>query len=365
MAELPGPPAGSAGPLLELRDVRVHYRAPRQSGWRPGVVRAVDGVSLALPRGTTLGLVGESGSGKTTLAKALVRLEPVTSGEVRFGGTGITALSERAFLPMRRRLQMVFQDSLNSLNPRYTLADTLSEPLVVHSLASRGQLREKVAELLLRVGLSPELMDEQASHLSGGQRQRVNIARALAPGPELIIADEPTSALDVSVQAQVLNLMLAIQREAGMSYLFISHDLGVVRRVASHVAVMYLGKVVETAPREDLYRQPLHPYTRALLQAAPYPDPRRERQRTQAPIPGEVPSAMDPPPGCRFHPRCPLARPVCSEQEPELRLVAPARWSACHFAEELADSAGVPDTGPAEASGTAAGDGPAGAGEPG
>jgi oligopeptide/dipeptide ABC transporter ATP-binding protein len=339
-----GSPAPAAPPLLEISDLQVHYRAPRQAGLRAGVVRAVDGVTLSVARGVTLGLVGESGSGKTTLAKSLVKLEPVTGGEIRFGGTEIGGLADRAFLPMRRRIQMVFQDSLNSLNPRYTVAGTLREPFVVHSLAARGELREKVAELMLRVGLSPELMDEPAVQLSGGQRQRVNIARALAPGPELIIADEPTSALDVSVQAQILNLLLALQREVGMSYLFISHDLGVIRRVASHVAVMYLGKVVETAPRADIYRQPLHPYTRALMQAAPYPDPRVERQRTQAPIPGEVPSAMDPPPGCRFHPRCPLARPVCSAEEPALRLVTGGRWSACHFAEELAGETGV--TGP-------------------
>jgi oligopeptide/dipeptide ABC transporter ATP-binding protein len=335
-----------AAPLLELRDLRVQYRAPRQRGLRAGVVRAVDGVTLSVARGSTLGLVGESGSGKTTLAKSLVRLEPVSGGEIRFGGTDIAGLADRAFLPMRRRIQMVFQDSLNSLNPRYTVAGTLQEPFVVHSLAPRGELREKVAELMLRVGLSPELMDEPAIQLSGGQRQRVNIARALAPGPELIIADEPTSALDVSVQAQILNLLRDLQRDAGMSYLFISHDLGVIRRVASHVAVMYLGKVVETAPRADIYRLPLHPYTRALMQAAPYPDPRVERQRVQAPIPGEVPSAIDPPPGCRFHPRCPLAQAVCSAEEPGLRQVADGRWSACHFAEELAAKPPAPDRAP-------------------
>jgi oligopeptide/dipeptide ABC transporter ATP-binding protein len=305
------------------------------------VVRAVDGVTLTLPRGATLGLVGESGSGKTTLAKSLVRLEPVTSGEVRFDGVDIARISERAFLPMRRRIQMVFQDSLNSLNPRFTVADTLTEPFIVHSLAPGRELRGKVTELLLRVGLSPELIDQRAIHLSGGQRQRVNIARALAPGPEIIIADEPTSALDVSVQAQILNLLRALQRQGGMSYLFISHDLGVVRRMASHVAVMYLGKVVETAPREGIYRQPMHPYTRALMQAAPYPDPRVERGRLQAPIPGEVPSALAPPPGCRFHPRCPMARPVCSKEEPVLREVGAGRWSACHFAEEVGPAAGI------------------------
>jgi oligopeptide/dipeptide ABC transporter ATP-binding protein len=333
--------------LLEIRNLRVHYRAPGLLGRSGPPVRAVDGVSLTLRRGATLGLVGESGSGKTTLAKSLVRLEPVTSGEVIFGGEDIAAMTERAFTPVRRRIQMVFQDSLNSLNPRFTLADTLAEPFIVHKLAPRAELRDRVAQLLLQVGLSPEMMDQQATHLSGGQRQRVNIARALAPGPEVIVADEPTSALDVSVQAQILNLMRDLQHRLGMSYLFISHDLGVVRRVATDVAVMYLGQVVETAPRDAIYARPLHPYTRALMQAAPRPDPRRERGRLQAPIPGEVPSSSAPPAGCRFHPRCPLARPVCSTDEPALRLIAPQHWSACHFADELAAEpalAGGPDT---------------------
>jgi oligopeptide/dipeptide ABC transporter ATP-binding protein len=328
-------PEPTSDPLLEIRDLRVHYRARGLTG-RGDVIRAVDGVTLALRRGATLGLVGESGSGKTTLAKSVLRLEPVTSGQVLLGGTDITAMSERAFTPVRRSIQMVFQDSLNSLNPRFTLADTLAEPFIVHKLAPRAGLRDRVADLLVQVGLSPEMMDQQAIHLSGGQRQRVNIARALAPGPQVIVADEPTSALDVSVQAQILNLLRDLQRRLGVSYLFISHDLGVVRRVATDVAVMYLGQVVETAPRDAIYARPLHPYTRALMQAAPQPNPRRERGRLQAPIPGEVPSASAPPPGCRFHPRCPLARPVCAEREPELRLVAGSHWSACHFAEELA-----------------------------
>jgi oligopeptide/dipeptide ABC transporter ATP-binding protein len=325
----------ASDPLLEIRDLRVHYRGRGLAG-RGSVIRAVDGVTLALRRGATLGLVGESGSGKTTLAKSLLRLEPVTSGQVLLRGTDITAMTERAFTPVRRSIQMVFQDSLNSLNPRFTLAGTLAEPFVVHKLAPRAELRDRVADLLVQVGLSPEMMDQQAIHLSGGQRQRVNIARALAPGPEIIVADEPTSALDVSVQAQILNLLRDLQRRLGVSYLFISHDLGVVRRVATDVAVMYLGRVVETAPRDAIYARPLHPYTRALMQAAPQPNPRRERGRLQAPIPGEVPSASTPPQGCRFHPRCPLARPVCAEREPELRLVAVKQWSACHFAEELA-----------------------------
>lgn len=331
----PGPEDPNRPPLLDVRDLRVYYRAAGRVGRRGLHVRAVDGVSIALGRGETLGLVGESGSGKSTLAKSLIRLERATSGEIHLDGTDILAISERAFVPMRRRIQMVFQDSLNSLNPRYTLADTLAEPFIVHRLAPRRQLRDKVAELLASVGLGPEMMDQRATELSGGQRQRVNIARALAPTPEVIIADEPTSSLDVSVQAQVLNLMRELQQQMGMSYLFISHDLGVIRRMASQVAVMYLGKVVEAAPRDAIYARPLHPYTRALMMAAPRPDPRRERQRQQAPIPGEVPSASAQPPGCRFHPRCAMAKPVCASEEPPLRSIEPGHWSACHFAEEL------------------------------
>lgn len=319
-------------PLLDVRDLRVYYRSFAGLGRRRLAVRAVDGVTLALRAGETLGLVGESGSGKSTLAKSLIRLEPVTSGEIHLDGTDILALSERAFVPMRKRIQMIFQDSLNSLNPRFTLADTLSEPFIVHHLAPRRDLRDKVAELLTSVGLNPDMMDSRATELSGGQRQRVNIARALAPTPDIIIADEPTSSLDVSVQAQVLNLLRDLQRQMGMSYLFISHDLGVVRRVASQVAVMYLGKVVETASREAIYAGPLHPYTRALMLAAPRPDPRQERRRQQAPIPGEVPSASAPPSGCRFHPRCSMARDVCATDEPSLRPIVPGHWSACHFA---------------------------------
>jgi len=322
-------------PLLDVRDLRVYYRSFAGLGRHRVSVRAVDGVTLALRAGETLGVVGESGSGKSTLAKSLIRLEPVTSGDVHLDGTDILALSERAFIPMRKRIQMIFQDSLNSLNPRFTLADTLAEPFIVHHLASRGELRHKVADLLTSVGLSPEMMDSRVTELSGGQRQRVNIARALAPTPDIIIADEPTSSLDVSVQAQVLNLMRDLQQQLGMSYLFISHDLGVVRRMASQVAVMYLGKIVEMTARDSIYSRPLHPYTRALMLAAPRPEPRVERQRQQAPIPGEVPSASAPPSGCRFHPRCSMVRDVCAVEEPPLRAIEPGHWSACHFAEEL------------------------------
>ncbi len=318
-----------APPLLEVRDLAVCYRRGRGR-----VVRAVDGVSLRLERGETLGVVGESGSGKSTLAKGIVRLE-AAAGSIRLNGTELAGLGESQLRPLRRQVQMVFQDSLGSLNPRRSIGQTLTEPLLVHRLASSRVAWQRAADLMARVGLSPELLHQRPGHLSGGQRQRVNIARALASEPGLVIADEPTSALDVSVQAQILSLLQDLQRETGVGYLFISHDLGVIRRMASRVAVMYLGKVVETGGRGRLYERPLHPYTRLLMRAAPRPDPGQQRQQRHAPIPGEVPSAASPPSGCRFHPRCPMAREVCAVEEPGLREVAPGQLSACHFAEEL------------------------------
>ena len=327
--------SGTDGVLLDVQDLRVTYRQGRPGSRRRHEIRAVDGVRLQLRRGETFGLVGESGSGKSTLAKALVRLESASGGQVFFDGRDVLAMSEREFVPLRRRIQMVFQDSLNSLNPRRTIGYTLAEPLIIHRVVPKAQVRQRVAELMERVGLSPDLMDNRPTQLSGGQRQRVNIARALAPQPELIIADEPTSALDVSVQAQILNLLRDLQRETGVAYLFISHDLGVVHRMSNRVAVMYLGQVVEAGPREQVYGAPRHPYTRALLQAAPRPDPKRERLRRQAPIPGEVPSAGSPPPGCRFHPRCRMARDNCAVTPPALRTIEEGHLSACHYAEEL------------------------------
>jgi oligopeptide/dipeptide ABC transporter ATP-binding protein len=326
------PDTGSV--LLDVRDLHVTYRQGRPGSRRRNEIRAVDGVCLQLRRGETLGLVGESGSGKSTLAKTLVRLESATAGQVLFDGRDVLSMGEREFTPLRRRIQMVFQDSLNSLNPRRTIGYALAEPLIVHHVVPKARVRQRVAELMERVGLSPDLMDNRPTQLSGGQRQRVNIARALAPQPELIIADEPTSALDVSVQAQILNLLRDLQRETGVTYLFISHDLGVVRRMSSRVAVMYLGQVVESGPRDEVYGSPRHPYTRALLQAAPRPDPQRERLRRQAPIPGEVPSAGSPPPGCRFHPRCRLSRETCTVTPPALREIEIDHFSACHYAEE-------------------------------
>jgi len=321
--------------LLDVHDLQVHYRQARQLGHARVVLPAVNGVSLELRRGQTLGLVGESGCGKSTLAKALVRLEPATGGQIYYNGVDVLSMSERQFTPLRSRIQMVFQDSLNSLNPRLTIGYTIAEPLLVHRVVPKRQVKQRVTELLLRVGLNPDLMTQRPTQLSGGQRQRVNIARALAPEPEVIIADEPTSALDASVQAQILNLLRELQRDTKVTYLFISHDLGVVRRMSSWVAVMYLGQLVESGPRDVVYDWPRHPYTQALLEAAPSPDPRRERLRRQAPIPGEIPSAIAPPSGCHFHPRCRLAQDVCAVDAPALREVGPGHLSACHFAEEL------------------------------
>lgn len=265
------------------------------------MIRALDGVSLELVRGATLGIVGESGSGKSTLARAIVGLERLKSGSIKVAGA--------ASGTRRRQVQMIFQDSLNSLNPQRSIGSALAEPIVIHRLRPRKQVGERVAELLETVGLSPDLAGRRPLQLSGGQRQRVNIARALATEPQIIIADEPTSALDVSLRGQILNLLRRLQRENDLSYIFISHDLGLVGQISDRVAVMYLGRIVEIADRATIYRQAKHPYTRALLGAAATPDPRRGRV---APIPGEPPSPADPPSGCHFHPRCPMAQPSCT-----------------------------------------------------
>jgi oligopeptide/dipeptide ABC transporter ATP-binding protein len=303
-------------PVLQVRDAVVTFKGRRALGKR-AVVRALDGVSLTLPRGATLGIVGESGSGKSTLARSIVGLEKLQSGSITVAGAGEAR---------GRQVQMIFQDSLNSLNPQRSVGATLAEPLLIHRLRPRHQVRERVAELLDTVGLSPDLAGRRPLQLSGGQRQRVNIARALATEPKIIIADEPTSALDVSLRGQILNLLRRLQREQDLSYVFISHDLGLVGQLSDLVGVMYLGRIVEIADRAEIYRRPQHPYTRALLGAAATPDPRRGRV---APIPGEPPSPADPPPGCHFHPRCPLALPSCREGEVLLEPAGPGHQVAC------------------------------------
>jgi len=298
-------------PLLSVRDLRVHFES------EGGLVRAVDGVDLELRAGETLALVGESGCGKSTLARALVGLNPITSGSAELKGRTITGLTRAAARPFRRELQLVFQDPYASLNPRFTIAQTLAEPLLLHEKASRSNVDSKVCELLAQVGLDPELRARYPHEFSGGQRQRISIARALAVEPSLLLCDEVTSALDVSIQAQILELLRSVQRERGLSYLFITHDLGVVRYIAHRVAVMYVGQIVELRETESLFESPAHPYTQALLASIPRVSKQAEA-RARAPLAGEVPSPARPPSGCRFHPRCASAFERCPKEMPEL-----------------------------------------------
>jgi len=299
-----------------------------------GQVQAVEDVSLSIPRGKTLGLVGETGSGKSTLARCVAGLIPVTSGRVIFDGRDITNLSRGAMRPVRREIQMIFQDPYSSLNPRRRVGAIIGDPFIIHKTATRAERKRQVQELMERVGLNPEHYNRFPAEFSGGQRQRIGVARALALKPKLIICDEPVSALDVSIQAQVLNLLADLQRDYGLTYLFIAHDLEVVRHVSDSVAVMYLGRIGESGPREPLYRSPRHPYTVALLSAAPAADPDAAAARQRIILTGDVPSPIDPPSGCRFHPRCPKAEAVCSQQEPQLEAKAgdaATHLTACHF----------------------------------
>jgi oligopeptide transport system ATP-binding protein len=329
-------PGGAAGAemLLEVRDLVTHFRVGGGLfGGPAGVVRAVDGVSFAIRRGETLGLVGESGCGKTTTGRSILQLERPTSGQVIFEGRDLTALDQVALRPVRRRMQVIFQDPYASLNPRMTVGQILAEPLAVHGLvtSSTGR-RARVRDLLTRVGLLPQHADRYPHQMSGGQRQRVGIARALAVEPSLIVCDEPVSALDVSIQAQIINLLEDLQAELGLTYLFIAHDLAVVRHISDRVAVMYLGKIVEITDRRELYENPLHPYTRALLAAVPIPDPVLEERRERTVLSGEVPSPLNPPSGCVFHPRCPIAIERCRGEIPPLREITPGHWAACLLA---------------------------------
>jgi oligopeptide/dipeptide ABC transporter ATP-binding protein len=299
-----------------------------------GQVQAVDDVSLVIPRGKTLGLVGETGSGKSTLARCVAGLIPVTSGRVTFDGRDITNLSRRAMRPIRREVQMIFQDPYSSLNPRRRVGAIIGDPFAIHKTATGAERKRQVQELMERVGLNPEHYNRFPAEFSGGQRQRIGVARALALRPKLIICDEPVSALDVSIQAQVLNLLTDLQRDYGLTYLFIAHDLEVVRHVSDSVAVMYLGRICESGPEGDVYGSPRHPYTAALLSAAPAADPDTAAGRRRIILTGDVPSPIDPPSGCRFHPRCPKAQPLCGEQEPQLVAKAgdaATHVTACHF----------------------------------
>jgi oligopeptide transport system ATP-binding protein len=316
-------------PLLELDDVGVDFRLSGK-----GTLSAVDGVSFSMQHGETLGLVGESGCGKSTLGRAIIHLNKPTRGRLRFEGTDIAGFSARQMKPVRRHLQMVFQDPFASLNPRMTVGDTLGESLRVHNLGgSRTERQQRIVALLDSVGLPVAAVDRFPHEFSGGQRQRVGIARALAAEPRLIVLDEPISALDVSIQAQTINLLEDLQEQFGLAYLFIAHDLAVVRHMSDRVAVMYLGKIVEISGSGELYDRPQHPYTQALLSAVPIPDPRLEATRNRIVLTGDVPSPIDPPSGCRFRTRCWKAQPICAEVAPPLVQRAPDHWSACHFAE--------------------------------
>lgn len=332
--------AADAPPILEITDLRVHFPPRGGGGWhrRAGVVRAVDGVSLTVGRGETLGLVGESGCGKSTLGRAVLRLLPVTSGSIRFDGEEISAYSKRRFRPLRSRIQLVFQDAGAALNPRWRVRQLIGEPLQIHRQLSGAALRAEVDRLLDTVGLSADLGGRRPRQLSGGQGQRVGIARALALEPDLLICDEPTSALDLTIQAQIIELLGELQTRLGLSYLFIAHDLGVVQQVSDRVAVMYLGKIVETAPCTALFSSPRHPYTRALLAAVPVLDPQLARRHPPAPLVGEIPSAANPPAGCNFCTRCPAKNQVmrehgidCDLVEPRLTELTPGHPVACHL----------------------------------
>lgn len=327
--------------LLEVRGLKMYF--PLKSGIlfqsTTGYVHAVDDISFSIERGQTLGLVGESGSGKTTIGRTIIRLYKPSEGQVLFDQQDLAQMEGEPLRQMRRRVQMVFQDPFASLNPRFTVGSLISEPMHIYHLGTAQEIRERALELLRVVGLRPEYFDRYPHEFSGGQRQRIAVARALAINPEFVIADEPVSALDVSVRAQVLNLLQRLQRQFNLTYLFISHDLSVVRHVADRIAVMYLGKIVELADRDELYASPKHPYTRALLSAVPIPDPQIEKKHRRIILSGDLPSPINIPTGCRFHTRCPMAQQMCREIEPDFEAKeGREHYAACHFAEKVTAS---------------------------
>ncbi len=319
--------------VLDVTDLRTYFPVKSRGiiARTIGAVKAVDGIDLRLDSGETLGLVGESGSGKTTAARSILMLVRPTSGRIQIDGQEITNLSSRALLPVRRKAQMIFQDPYNALNPRHTVGGIISAPFRVQGVKPAGGVRTTVLELMERVGLNPEHYNRYPNEFSGGQRQRIGIARAIALRPKLIVCDEPVSALDVSIQAQILNLLRDLQREFGIAYLFVAHDLAVVRQISHRVAVMYLGKIMETASREVIYSAPLHPYTHSLLSAVPIPDPKRQLHRKRIVLQGDLPSPIDPPSGCVFRTRCFQAQERCAVEVPPLVEVAPGHQVACHF----------------------------------
>lgn len=309
--------------LVEVKELTKYFPASHKQ-----FVRAVDGVSFAIQRGETLGLVGESGCGKTTVGRCLLRLIEPSSGQVRFDGRNLLELNRQEVRELRRRMQIIFQDPYSSLNPRMKVGETIGEPLIVHKIGNKNERRERVAELLRVVGLDADYADRYPHQFSGGQRQRIGIARALALNPDFIVADEPVSALDVSVQAQVVNLLQDLQERLGLTYLFISHGLAVVKHISSRVGVMYLGKLVELAPADEIYANPLHPYTKALLAAIPVPDPDIEKREVVR-LAGDVPTPLNPPAGCRFHTRCPHAMERCQIEEPKFAEITPGHFASC------------------------------------
>jgi peptide/nickel transport system ATP-binding protein len=324
--------ARTTDPLIEVKALTVHFEAGRSGFWgqHPLVVHAVDNISFEIHTGETLGLVGESGSGKSTTGRAILRRIPVVAGRIYFQSRDITDLDEQALRPLRRHMQLVFQDPYASLNPRLRIVDIVAEPLIVHGLAKNTRdAVDRVAELLERVGLPPDAGGRYPHAFSGGQRQRIGLARALALNPEFIVADEPVSALDVSIRAQVVNLMQDLQQELGLTYFFIAHDLAVVRHISNRIAIMYAGKIVEIAGRDAIYESPIHPYTEALLSAVPVPDPKVQKARQHIALDGEVPDPLNPAPGCRFQSRCPHSSDPCRKAEPPLVERKPGHLAAC------------------------------------
>ncbi len=321
--------------LLEVKGLKKHFPITQGIIFQRqiGAIKAVDGLDFFIRRGETLGLVGESGCGKSTTGRAILQLHRPTAGEVLFEGQDLVKMKGEQLRRLRRRMQMIFQDPYASLNPRMTVGDIIGEPLEVHGIARGKEAKERVQELLQVVGLNPYFVNRYPHEFSGGQRQRIGVARALAVNPDFIVCDEPISALDVSIQAQLINLLEELQDKFHLTYLFIAHDLSVVRHISDRVAVMYLGRIVELADRDELYYRPLHPYTKALLSAVPIPDPLVEEKRERIILTGDVPSPANPPSGCPFHTRCPIMqRPICVETVPEWREARPGHWVACHFA---------------------------------
>ncbi len=324
--------------LLDIRDLKMYFPLTQGIVFQRviGHVRAVDGISFSIQRGQTLGLVGESGSGKTTIGRTIIRLYKPTEGSILFNGQDLAKLEGEPLRQVRRQAQMVFQDPFASLNPRFTIGSLIAEPMQIYKMGTAQELRDKTVELLRVVGLRSEYIDRYPHEFSGGQRQRIAVARAISINPELVIADEPVSALDVSVRAQVLNLLQRLQRQFNLTYLFVSHDLSVVRHVADRIAVMYLGRIVELSDRDELYVAPKHPYTKALLSAVPIPDPKIERKRQRIILSGDLPSPINIPSGCRFHTRCPMAQAICREVDPVFEAKeGHEHYAACHFSDKV------------------------------